>query len=90
VLDDQLPLVPEQFRQRDRTTRALEHVLLVHHDHGQPAPVGVERVVGAGELLLARQQAAPGLEPLLAGYDIGKTHPKPPVSERVRGSDSRH
>src|SRR2546423_440568 len=74
VLHDQLPLVPEQLGQRDRAVRALEDVLLVHLDHGQPAPVGVERVVGAGELLLARQQTAPGLQPLLPGDDIGKTH----------------
>jgi hypothetical protein len=74
VLHDQLPLIPEQLGQRDLSVRALEDVLLVHLDHGQPAPVGVERVMGAGELLLARQQAAPGLEPLLAGDDIGKTH----------------
>src|SRR6266566_1585887 len=74
VLNDQLPLAAEQLGQRDRPVRALEDVLLVHLDHGQPAPVGVERVVGAGELLLARQQSAPGLEPLLPGDDIGKTH----------------
>jgi hypothetical protein len=74
VLHDQLPLVPEQVVEGDLSGRALEHVLLVHLDHGQAPPAGVELVVPAGHLLLLGQQPPPGLEPLLAGHDIGKTH----------------
>jgi len=74
VLDDQLAARAEKVREGDRTVRSLEQVGLGDLDHREPAAVGVEGIAGAGELLLLREQAAPGLEPLLAGYDVGKTH----------------
>jgi hypothetical protein len=74
VLHDQLALVPEQVAEGDLAGRALEHVLLIHLDHGQPPPGGVELVVPAGQLFFLGQQPLPGLQPLLARGDIGKTH----------------
>ena len=75
VLDDQLRGVPEQAGQRGRALRAVEPVLLVDPDHGQPAPFRVERVAASGVLLLGGQQPLPGFQPLLGGYDLGKRHP---------------
>jgi len=74
VMDDQLAAVTEQPGQRDRSLTAFEQVLLIDPDHGQPAPLGVERVTPAGHFLLLGQQPQPGLEPLLPRYNLGKTH----------------
>src|SRR5581483_4255764 len=74
VLDDQLAPAREQVGQGDLAVRAFEDVLLVQLDHGEPAPVRVERVALPGVLLLPGQQPDPGLAPLLAGHDVGKTH----------------
>jgi len=38
-------------------------------------------------LLLLGQQPPPGLEPLLAGYDVGKTHCLPPEARSLRRCD---
>jgi hypothetical protein len=70
VLDDQLAAVAEQPGQRDRSLRALEDVLLLDPDHGQLAPLGVERAVSAGLIL------PPGLRLSILGFETEGTVPQ--------------
>jgi len=66
VVDQQLAAVVEQVQQAGLAVPALEHVLLVHLDHRQPAPLGVQRVPLPGEFLLPSQQLPAGGEPLIS------------------------
>jgi hypothetical protein len=88
-VDDQLPPVTEQPGEADLPLRALEDVLLLDPDHGQPAPLGVQRVAPSGQLLLLGQELQPGLEPLLARDNLGQSHhnllDRPPSLGRTSG-----
>src|SRR5690606_41265226 len=64
----------EEVEQPGLPVAALEHVLRVDLDHGQPAPFGVERVPGAGEGLLLDEQFLPRRTPLGARDDLRKRH----------------
>ena len=74
MLHDQLPAVAEQPGQRDRSLQAFEGVFLLDPDHGQLAPLGVERVAPAGLFLLLGEQRQPGLKPLLARHNVRISH----------------
>ena len=48
MVDDQLPTALEQIEESLISARALEHVAFIDADHRLPAPLGGERVAGAG------------------------------------------
>ena len=79
MTDHELVAAVEQIEQAGLAVRALEHVLLVDPDHGQFAPLGVERVACPGHRLLLGQQLLAGNQPLIAGHDLRKTHRASPV-----------
>src|SRR4051812_8111215 len=63
----------EQVGQRElRSAWAVEDVRLLDLHHGEPPPLGVQRVALAREALLLLEQLLARGEPLLAGDDLGQ------------------
>jgi hypothetical protein len=65
VVDDELTAAVEEVGQRPAAARRLEHVLLVDPLPWKLAPLAVQIIPQAGELLLLREQLLARLEPLL-------------------------
>ena len=74
AVDDQLAAPVEQVEQARRPVRALEAVVLLDGHPRHPAPLGGERVAGAGELLLLHEQLLAGGLPLLGRDDRWRVH----------------
>jgi hypothetical protein len=74
VADDELAAAVEQVQQAGLAVRTVEEVILADLDHGQLAPLDVERVPRPGHRLLLGQQLLASNQPLLAGYHLRKTH----------------
>ena len=64
----------EELEQAGLAVGALELIVILDLDHRQPAPVGVDGVTEAGELLLPGQQILAGRTPLVAGGNVGQSH----------------
>jgi len=74
VVDDQLQPVVEQVDQANLPARAVECVVLPDLDHGQVAPLAIERVTLPGQLLFLGEQLLAGGQPFVPGGDPGKAH----------------
>src|SRR3954463_1172685 len=73
VVHEQLAAPLEQVGQRElRSAWAVEDVRLFDLHHGEPPPLGVQRVALAREALLLLERLFARGEPLLAGDDLGE------------------
>src|SRR5205807_10184011 len=78
VVDDQLRTVLEHVDEADRTVRTVEDVVLLDLNHGQVAPLGVERIPPPGQVLLLCEQLLTGGQPLVSRSDLRKAHSQSP------------
>src|SRR5260221_11832543 len=66
VVDHELPAALEKILERQLAARAFEQIILFDFDHRQPAPFGIDAVVGSGEAFFLRENLLWFAEPTLA------------------------
>ena len=68
-MDDQLPMVLEQFEQADFALGAAEDVVFRHLDHGESAAICVHSILLAGQFFFFGQKLFAFDKPLVMGSD---------------------
>ena len=74
VVDDELAAAVEEVSQAPCTVRAVEGIVLLDLDHGEPAPLGIHPVAVLGELLLVAQKLLALGEPFVPRHDPRHRH----------------
>src|SRR5438270_9195861 len=74
AIDDQLPAAFEQVEQANFAVGPVEFVLLLHQRPRHPSTLGGQRITGAGEGLLLREELLPRSLPLLLRQNRGCLH----------------
>src|SRR6516225_2013358 len=74
VIDDQLALAAEQFRERLLALRRTENVVLFHFLPWQFAAFAAERIAGAGKGLFFGEICLARSDPFIVGNDFVRFH----------------
>jgi hypothetical protein len=80
VVEDELAASSEQIEQARLAVGAVEDIVLVDLDHGEPAALGGQRVSRPGGFLFLDEQAFARDPPLVRRHDRRKLHRFPPCA----------